>query len=69
MTLRVTFTLDEHLAELAAKLDLDVSAAAHDGVETAIRAELAQRDRAIYLTLQDRRASTEWANAEGWGTD
>jgi len=36
-TIRTTLTLDEELAERARALDINISAAARDGVRTAVR--------------------------------
>jgi len=65
-TTRTTFTLDETLADQARRLGVNISAAARDGVATAVREALAAVDRAAY----EQRPETPdpfWAEAEAWG--
>ena len=65
-TTRTTFTLDEALADQARRLGVNISAAAREGVAAAVRAALAESDRAAY----QRRPETVhdgWAAAEAWG--
>ena len=64
-TTRTTFTLEEDLVAQARLLGVNISAAARDGVATAVRAALAQADRAAY---QDRPETVDdfWAEAEAW---
>ena len=45
---RTTFTLDTELAERARQLDINISAAAREGVAAAVHAALAESDRAAY---------------------
>ncbi|MGH9270740.1 MAG: type II toxin-antitoxin system CcdA family antitoxin, partial [Ilumatobacteraceae bacterium] len=47
-TTRTTFTLDESLAERARQLDINISAAARNGVAAAVREALAAADRVAY---------------------
>lgn len=63
---RTTFTLDDSLAEQARRLGVNVSAAARDGVSAAVRAALAQADRAAY---QDKPEKVDefWTGVEAWG--
>lgn len=63
---RTTFTLDDTLAEQARQLDINISAAARDGVASAVRAALADADRAAYLRRPER-ADDFWSDAEAWG--
>ncbi len=65
---RTTFTLDDDLAEQARALQINVSAAARDGVAAAVRAALAARDRAAYARHPER-VDAEWAAAEAWGEE
>jgi post-segregation antitoxin (ccd killing protein) len=65
MTTRTTFTLDESLAEQARRLGINVSAAARDGVASAVRAALAQADRAAYEQHPEQ-PDPFWADAEAW---
>lgn len=48
-TIRTTFTLDRELAERARKLELNISAAAREGVAAAVRRAVAEADREAYL--------------------
>jgi post-segregation antitoxin (ccd killing protein) len=41
---RTTFTMDSDLAERARRLDINISAAAREGVEAAVRVALAEAD-------------------------
>lgn len=66
-TTRTTFSLDEALAEQARKLNVNVSAAARDGVAAAVRSALAQADRRAYADMPES-ADTFWTDAEAWGT-
>ena len=65
-TTRTTFTLDDELAERARKLDINVSAAARQGVAAAVRAALAKADRAAYERAPER-PDPFWREAEAWG--
>jgi post-segregation antitoxin (ccd killing protein) len=62
---RTTFTLDDALAERARELGINISAAARDGVEAAVRAALAQGDRAAYEARPER-PDPFWTEAEAW---
>lgn len=66
MTTRTTFTLDESLADQARKLGVNISAAARDGVASAVRAALAEADRAAYEQHPER-PDPFWDDAEAWG--
>lgn len=61
-----TFTLDERLADQARQLGINISAAARDGVAAAVRAALAESDRAAYRARPET-VDEEWAAAEVWG--
>ena len=65
---RTTFTLDESLARQAHQLGVNVSAAARRGVESAVRAALAQADRAAYQR-QPERPDPFWSRMEAWTDD
>lgn len=62
---RTTFTLDDSLAERARQLGVNISAAARDGVAAAVRAALAEADRAAYERKPER-ADSFWTEAEAW---
>lgn len=60
--------MDEELAKRARQLDVNVSAAAREGVAAAVRAALAQSDRAAYKRSPDR-PDPFWDEAEAWGDE
>lgn len=53
------------MADLARRLGINVSAAAREGVAAAVRAALAQSDRAAYERHPER-PDPFWADAEAW---
>jgi post-segregation antitoxin (ccd killing protein) len=63
---RTTFTLDEALADRARQLDINISAGARDGVTAAVRAALADADRADYKRAPER-SDPFWEDAEQRG--
>jgi len=65
---RTTFTLDDALVERARQLGINISAAAREGVATAVRAALVQADRAAYERHPDR-PDDGWEEAEAWGNE
>jgi post-segregation antitoxin (ccd killing protein) len=67
-TARTTFTLDDDLAERARRLNINISAAARQGVVAAVRAALAQSDRAAYERFPER-PDPFWDDAEGWSQE
>ncbi len=67
-TIRTTFTLEESLAEQARRLEINVSAAARDGVAAAVKSALARADRAAYQRDPEQPDSF-WIEAETWGKD
>lgn len=62
---RITFTLDKRLAASARQLGVNVSAAARDGVDRAVRQALAAADRAAY-DAHPETVDTFWDDAETW---
>ncbi len=62
---RTTFTLDDELADQARRLDVNVSAAARNGVAAAVNAALAKSDRAAY-ELHPELPDPFWSDAEAW---
>jgi len=62
---RTSFTLDDQLAERARQLDINISAAARDGVAAAVRAATAAADRAAYERHPER-PDPFWSDAEEW---
>lgn len=67
-TTRTTFTLDDSLAEQARRLGVNISAAARDGVASAVRAALAEVDRAAYRDKPEK-VDSFWTEAEAWGDE
>ena len=65
MTTRTTFTLDKSLAEHARRLGVNISAAAREGVASAVRAAMAEADRSAYQEHPER-PDPFWADAEAW---
>jgi post-segregation antitoxin (ccd killing protein) len=65
---RTTFTLDDELAARARQLDVNISAAAREGVAAAVRAALAAADRAAYERHPER-SDPFWDEAEAWGDE
>lgn len=62
---RSTFTIDRVLAERARRLKINVSAAAREGVETAVRVALARADRDAYRRRPER-PGPFWSEVETW---
>lgn len=67
-TTRTTFTLDDALIGQARQLGVNISAAARDGVAAAVRAALAQADRAAYQAKPEK-VDGFWAETEVWGDE
>ena len=65
---RTTFTLDGRLLDQARRLNVNISAAARDGVARAVRAALAESDRAAYRRIPEQ-ADQFWDEAEAWGKE
>jgi len=68
MPTRTTFTLEEALASEARRLGVNISAAARQGVASAVRAALAEQDRAAY-ERQPEKPDLFWNEAETWGSE
>lgn len=62
---RTTITLDHALAERARRLKVNVSAAARDGVEAAVRSAMAQADRDAYRRHPET-PDRFWSELETW---
>ncbi len=65
-TTRTTFTLDEGLAERARALGINISAAAREGVDAAVRRAVGEADRAAYERFPEQ-PDDFWDEAEAWG--
>jgi post-segregation antitoxin (ccd killing protein) len=68
MATRTTFTLEESLAEQARELGINISAAARQGVASAVRAALAENDRAAYERNPEQ-ADPFWTESEAWSAE
>jgi post-segregation antitoxin (ccd killing protein) len=62
---RSTFTIDEELAQLARRLKVNVSAAARDGVEAAVREAMVRADQEAYRRHPEQ-PDLFWAQVEAW---
>jgi post-segregation antitoxin (ccd killing protein) len=62
---RSSFTIDRALAEQARRLKVNVSAAAREGVEAAVRAAMARADREAYRRRPER-PDPFWSDVEAW---
>jgi post-segregation antitoxin (ccd killing protein) len=62
---RTTFTIDQALAERARRLKINLSAAAREGVETAVRTAMARADRDAYRRRPER-PDPFWSEIEAW---
>lgn len=67
-TTRTTFTLDDGLAARARELNINISAAAREGVQVAVRAALAESDRAAYQRVPER-VDGFWQDVQAWGEE
>ena len=67
-SIRTTFTLDDALAERARELDINISAAARNGVAAAVRDALANADRLAYQRHPEH-VDDGWSDAEAWGDE
>ncbi len=64
-SVRTTFTLDRRLAEQARQLNINVSAAAREGVGAAVRAAMIQQDRDAYRRRPER-SDPFWDEVQVW---
>jgi post-segregation antitoxin (ccd killing protein) len=64
-SMRSSFTIDRVLAERARRLKINVSAAARQGVEAAVRAAMARADRDAYRRRPER-PDPFWSDVEAW---
>jgi len=65
-TTRTTFSLDGELAEKARKLEINMSAAAREGVQAAVRRAMGEADREAYLRHPEE-PDDFWDEAQAWG--
>jgi post-segregation antitoxin (ccd killing protein) len=65
-TSRTTFTLEDELSDRARRLNVNISAAARDGVAAAVRAAMAKADRAAYEKRPEV-VDSFWTEAESFG--
>jgi hypothetical protein len=64
-SVRSTFTMDRAVAERARRHKINVSAAAREGVEAAVRAAMARADRDAYHRRPER-PDPYWSDVEAW---
>ncbi len=65
--MRTTITLDDDVAELARKHEINISAAARQGVEEAIRRARDEADRRAYVEHpEDADAEDPWEGSRTW---
>jgi post-segregation antitoxin (ccd killing protein) len=65
-SIRTTITLDDDLADQARRLNVNVSAAARDGVAAAVKAALIATDRDAYRRKPEQ-IDPIWDEVEAWG--
>ena len=65
---RTTFTLDEKLAERARQLNVNISAAAREGVTAAVKRAMGEADRAVYERFPEA-PDDFWDDAQVWGAE
>jgi len=65
---RASITIDTALAERARRLKVNVSAAAREGVEAAVRAAMARADREAYRRHPER-PDPFWSDLEAWSEE
>lgn len=65
---RSSFTIDRDLADRARRLKINVSAAAREGVEAAVRAAMARADREAYRQHPER-PDPFWSEVEAWSEE
>ena len=65
---RTTFSLDEELAEQARRFDVNISAAAREGVAAAVRRAMGEADRAAYERFPEQ-PDGFWDDAQAWGAE
>ena len=64
-SMRSSFTIDQSLAEQARRLKINLSAAAREGVEAAVRAAMARADEDAYRRRPER-PDPFWSEVEAW---
>ena len=65
---RTTFTLDEKLADRARQLNVNISAAAREGVNAAVKRAMGEADRAAYERFPEQ-PDNFWDDAQVWGAE
>jgi post-segregation antitoxin (ccd killing protein) len=65
--MRSTFTIDDDLAEEARRYGVPLSAAAREGIATAVRHAKEQHDRAAYIAHPE--SADNWTPLEAWDDD
>ena len=67
-SIRSTFSIEESVLRLAREHDVNVSAAAREGVVAAIRAAMIATDRGAYLSRPES-PDPFWNDAEAWSDE
>jgi post-segregation antitoxin (ccd killing protein) len=62
---RSSFTIDRDVAQRARRLKINISEAAREGVEAAIRAAMVRADQAAYRR-EPERPDPFWSDIEAW---
>ena len=65
---RTTFTLDARLAERARRLNVNICAAAREGVAAAVKRATGEADRAAYERCLEQPDSF-WDDVQAWGAE
>ena len=60
--------MDEKLAERARRLNVNISAAAREGVAAAVKRAIGEADRAAYQRFPEQ-PDNFWDDAEAWGAE
>ena len=60
--------MDERLAERARQLNVNISAAAREGVAAAVKRAMGEADRMAYQRIPDQ-PDDFWDDAEAWGAE
>ena len=65
-SMRTTVTVDDQLLERARRLGVNISAAARQGIDDAVRSALVRSDREAYRRTPER-VDPAWESVEAWG--
>ncbi len=65
---RTTFTINSHLLDQARMININISAAACEGVKSAVRAARLRSDQEAYRNMPEQ-PDPFWDEAEAWGEE